>query len=1110
MRISVIQLLLCFTVTGICLANKVRSQNVLEEKVSITVVKESLRQTLLKLEKAADIKFVYSAELVDVKQKVSVQAHDRLLGDVLRDLFTTAEINFDVASRQVILSPTSLRYLPNAIRGFPLSSALLQDKTVAGVVKGTASGSPLPGVTIVVKGTNVGTITDAQGRFRLSVSGNVTLVLSLIGYDKKEVPVTAGDMNLALELSEGLEGLNEIIVIGYGTVAKRDLTGSISTIKGKEIADRPATNPIASIQGKVPGVYIVNSGRPGAEPDVRIRGTSSINGVKPLYVVDGIFNDNINFVNPSDIESMEILKDASSLAIYGVRGANGVIIISTKRAKTGQLMVNFNTSLGVKQVVNKIKMTDGPQFRMLYDEQLKNQGSPAYDYTNWQANTNWQDEIFQNGILNYNNISVTGATEKNRFYMSLGYMKEEGMIKHEELQKITLNINDEFRVSKALKFGFNFNGYRAELPQERNVGGAVLAAPIAPAYNKETGLLSTLPNFQRAQIWNPLVDVELRKNTAIKRDYRAVGSVYTEVNILKDLTFKATLFADYGFNMGRMYDPIITVYNPESGASPNPFVDSLVNRTGVGQYQNIYTKIQQDYLLTYKHKFGEHDFTFLGGITSYYNAYEETNAQRTQGSGDPIPNNPKFWYVSIGDPQTSTTALVNPMQWETATFSYLFRGLYSYKSKYLLNASFRRDGSSAFYHTGQAWQNFGAVGGAWVVSEEEFMKGQTAINYLKVKGSWGILGSQNIGSNDRYPAFPLLNSSGSAVFGNNVVLGLAPAYIADPNLHWETVRSWEAGLELNVLSNRLHIEGAYYNKLTRDILVSVPGIAGTIPGLSNLGQVTNKGIEFQANWGNNIGKDFYYTIGGNITTIKNNVNALSTTGFQIIDGASKTTAGYPIGYFYGYISDGIYQTDAEIKQSPVSKIGEVKPGDIKYRDVDGDGFITEKDRTLIGNPTPDFTYGISLTASYKGFDFGLDLTGVYGNEIFRSWNRNTFAQFNYQAERLDRWHGPGTSNWEPILNTGRSNNYLISTYYIEDGSFFRIRNIQIGYNFNYEKLSKLHIQSLRIYVNAQNLQTFKNNTGYTSEFGGSATSFGVDNGSYPLPAIYSAGINLNF
>ncbi len=980
-----------------------------------------------------------------------------------------------------------------------------------GLVTGTVTGAddkPLNGASVTVKGTSRGTSTDNTGKFSIAAASGATLVISSINYNTKEVSV-AGRSNIEVSLTStgGTELAQEVVVIGYGTANKRDLTGSIATVKAKDIADKPAANAMSLLQGKVTGLSVVNSGRPGSEPDVRIRGTNTINGVKPVYIVDGILNDNISFLNPADIESIEVLKDPSSLAIFGVRGANGAIAITTKKAKAGQLLVNFNSSVGIKKVQDRISLANAAQFKQLYDEQLVNQGNPAFNYNFWNANTDWQDQIFQDAIINYNNVSITGASEKNRFYMGLGVINEDGLIKNEKYKKYTLNFSDELRVSKSVKFGLNLNAYRAEQPLNQGVGSAIRAAPIAPVMDAASGLFHTLPAFQRAQVFNPLVSVETEANTLISREFRAVGSIFGEVDFLKHFNFRAQLFADYGFNTSRSYQPIISVFNPDIVGTNKR--DTSRRTTSVSQSQNIYPKTQMDYLLTYKNRFsGGHDLQLLGGVTTYYRSFEGTNSTVQQGTAQVIPNNPDKWFVdAVGDPSTKQGG---GSSWEDASLSFLGRALYNYQQRYLINASFRRDGSSQFYRLGNQWKNFGAVGLGWVVSKENFFADVTAIDYLKLKGSWGILGNKNIDDRYRYPAFPTLTNANSGVFGENVVAALEREYIPDPNLNWETVHSWETGIELNTLRNKLHFEMNYYRKTTKDVLTLIDGPSGTLPGLGNLGEIKNSGFEFSATWNQNVNSDFSYSVSGNFTTVSNEVTRLNKTGFAIINGPARTTAGFPIGYFYGYVHDGIYQSNTEVAKSPTSMIGNVSAGDIKFKDIDGDGKITTADRTIIGNPTPDFMYGGSVNFNYKNIDLGVDMQGVYGNEIFRAWNQGTFADFNYQVERLARWNGPGTSNWEPILNTKRANNYQNSSYWIEDGSFFRIRNVQLGYTFDKGFLSRAKIKSLRIYLNAQNIGTFTNSTGYTPEIGGSATSFGVDNGTYPVPAIYSAGINLNF
>lgn len=983
-----------------------------------------------------------------------------------------------------------------------------QEITITGKVVDSLDGLGIPGVSVLIKGTTKGTQTDANGNYSIVAPSNGTLSFTFISYGRQEIPIN-NSTNINVTLSSENEQLDQVVVIGYGTAAKRDLTGSIVSVSGRDVADKPSPNPISSIQGKVAGVQITNSGQPGAAPNVKIRGTNSINGASPLYVVDGILNDNIDFLNPSDIESMEILKDPSSLAIFGVRGANGVIIVTTKSAKQGDLNFNFNSTVGFKDVNHRMKLTDATGFRTLYDEQLANQGAAPFDYTNWNANTDWQDEIFQKGILNYNNLSVSGATDKNRFYMGLGYTTEEGVVKHEDYEKITININDELNITKDFKVGMNFSGYKASLPQIQPnlVNTAIIASPITPIYNDEYGLYYNTPPFQTPQINSPMVALELRKNTRISDEYRAVGSVFAELSFLSHFTARGSILYDYGFNQIRGYTPIINVYDPNIQGDDK--TNTLVRATAVSQEHNTYRKVQSDWLLTYKNSWGDHNLTATAGVTSYFRDYEGIITNVSQGNGDPIPNDPRFFYTTNGDRSTQS---IGGSQWDRATLSYLVRGIYNYKSKYLINASFRRDGSSAFLSSNR-WQNSGAIGAGWVISEESFMKNQSLFDNLKIKGSWGILGNENTGDSYRYPVYPTLVPGSSTSFGNNIYPALSPAYVPDPNLRWESVHSWEAGFEARMFKNRLSLEAAYYNKKTKDILVEVPGVTGFLPTLRNAGEIQNTGIELAAGWSQDISDDLKLTFSGNLTTLNNKVLSLANEGFAILasNSVSRTSAGLPIGYFYGLKTEGVYQTQEEVDAGPTSGLGApFRPGDIKYTDLNNDGVINNDDRTIIGNPTPDFTYGFSFNLAYKGFDLGAEFMGVSGNDIIRTWNQNSYSVFNFLEDRLGRWTGPGTSNFEPILDATRGNNTQFSSYYIESGSFFRVRNIQIGYNFSREKLEKIKLKSLRLFLNAQNPFTFSKNTGFTPEIGGDPIAFGVDNGTYPLPAIYTLGVNLNF
>ena len=1063
-----------------------------QDRITVVVRNTEWTKALVAIEKASKYRFVYSNDIVPVNRKIDLVVRDADLPQVMDKLLASTTLSYKVMADNAVVLFSRVP-IPVEIK----VSGRITDE----------NGNPLSGASIRVKGGTQGVSANANGEFTITVPDDAVLIFSYVGYDERQIPVS-GQTTINVSLQPSAKVQDQVVVIGYGTATKRDLTGSIVKIQGKDVGDKPNTNPVASLQGKVAGLSVVNSGQPGQEPDIRIRGTISRYQTKPLYVVDGIFNDNINFINPADIESMEILKDPSSLAIFGVRGANGVIIVTTKRGKTGAPTVNFTTTTGIKRITDKPELTDAAGFKLLYDEQRVNQGATPYPYYNlFQANTNWMDLIENNNaFITNNNISVSSGTDRNKFYMGIGYTREEGLIKHETLEKWIFAMSDELRLSKAIKVGFNFNGYRGRLPQLHSFSGALIATPIVEPFNSTNNVYSKLPEeIGGPQIGNPLMGVEATKDTRLAREYRAVGSMFAEISFLKAFTARATVYADLGFNDQRNYTPLINVYAAEINAVAG---QAGFTRTSVNQNRNTFSKFQQDYLLTYKNKWGDHNLTAIGGFTTYYDGYESISGTVLQYTGrDPIPNDKRWWYLNVfpyGDPTSRTS---NSDQWERTTVSYLFRALYNYRGRYMLNGSFRRDGSSEISPSNR-YKNFYAIGAAWEISKENFMGGQQIFDYLKLKASWGVLGNQYTGIH--YPYYPNYQVGPTAIFGENILPAYVLAYRNDPNLTWESVESIEGGFEAAVFQNRLRFEANYYHKMTKDLLTFVS--TGSENFYINSGKIRNKGIEGTASWTDKFKNGIGYSIGGNITTLNNKVMEVYTSGFTIIEGSSRTIAGYPIAHFFGYVHDGVYQSFADKLGSPVaSALGNYGPGDIKFKDLNGDGKIDVNDRTVIGDPTPDFIYGVNLSANFKGLDFGIDFQGVYGNEIYRDWgNGNSFAQFNYRAARLERWHGEGTSNWEPQVSDLAAINRENSTYMIEDGSYFRLRNLQIGYTFGRDLLNKANIKSLRVFFNGQNLKTWKRNSGFTPEAGGSAIRFGVDGGGYPIPAILSLGINASF
>jgi TonB-linked SusC/RagA family outer membrane protein len=973
-----------------------------------------------------------------------------------------------------------------------------QDKQVSGKVTSLEDGSGIPGVNIVVQGTSKGTTTDVEGNYTLSLAPSEnTLVFSFVGYKTFTATIdgrSTVDVVLELEVSS----LEEVVVVGYGTQRKRDVTGTIASVKADELETKPNSNPVSSIQGRVAGVTIVNSGVAGAAPTIRIRGvgttTNSNAAASPLYVVDGIFTTNIDFVNPNDIVSMEILKDPSSLAMFGVQGANGVIIVTTKRAKSGQTNIDFSSYVGVQRVTNKIDLTNADQFKMLFNEQAANLGNSPYDFSNYTANTDWQDLIFRDAIITNTTLSINSGTEKNLATFSLNYFKQDGVVKYDAYRRVTARFRDEYTINKHLKVGVDMNIFRFDRDPYQNgaTNSAIWAAPVY-APQDEVGNWNAAPSFQRAQVGNPYAFIEIFNGKTIAHGYRFVGSAFAQVNFLKNFTWKSVFYTDLGFNSTRGYVPLYDI----QGAQFNKV-------TSVWQEKANFTTWQMDHTLTYNTTLNDvHDLTVLAGATQQYKGSDLIYASRQSPGPLNIPDDEQFWYLGIGQDNESRQNRGEAS--EEVFLSYLFRVNYAFKDKYLLNASFRRDGTSKFSPT-NAWGNFASIGAGWVITEETFFKDATPLEFFKLKASWGRLGNDKVGNNLFYP---VLNTSVTAVFGENVYPAAVPAYIPDPNLHWEVVTGTDIGFEAAALDNRVSAEFVYYNRETTDILSSIPipSATGTLEFLTNAGSIVNKGVEITLGWEDNVTDDLKYTLGANLTTVHNEVTALGTD-VPIVSGPARTAVGSPIGAFYGYIQEGIFQTAEEVAASP--QAGKARPGDIRYQDVNNDGVFDDKDRTVIGSPTPDFIFGGNLGLTYKNFSFSVDVQGVAGNEIYKQRQTVTFADVNYETNRLGRWTGPGTSNKEPIMDNTRSNNFLVSTYFLDPGDYFRIRNVNLTYNVPTGWLERMRVKSAKIYVNAQNLYTFTKATGFTPEIGGTPIAFGIDVGTYPIPATYTVGVNLSF
>lgn len=1076
--------------------------NGFSQKVTIRENNVPLTKVLEEIRRQTGYQFFYADEVMRTAKNVSLSVRKEPLVKVLDLCFRDQDLSYTISENTIIVKRKPL--VPQVSIAPPVPE--IPDIRVQGKITDDKN-SPLAGVSVSVKGTNTGTTTDVNGNYAITVPDDAVLVFSYVGFATIEETVAGRTtINISLRLAE--QAMDAIVVVGYGTQKKRDLTGSISSVKGEDVSKMPSTNPISSLQGKVPGLTISNSGRAGSSPVVRIRGVNSTNSASPVYVVDGILHDNIDFLNPADIESIDVLRDPSSIAIYGLRGANGVIAITSKKAARGQTRINLQSSVGIQRVQDKIAIVDAAGFRKLYDAQLANLNAAPFDYTNYTANTNWQDLVLQDALITSTNLSLSNSSEKTTTYINLGYTDQEGVLKYDHYKRYLVRLNEEIKFNNNIKMGGDITGYHfINNPPAASITNALWAAPIVPIQTDENTYYS-MPSFQRAQVGNPIATLNRNNRNTIDKGYRVIGSLFAEVKFLKSFTWRSTVYADLGFNTARNYTQLpFSFINLGEGGAPTTTTFDNSARTSVTQEQSESKRFQQDHTLTFDKKLGDgHSLNAVVGLTTIYSNSSFVNGTRRDTTVN-VPDDPDFWYLGIVNPNNPNSNGGGGS--ESGIVGTFARASYSYRGRYLLNATIRRDGSSKFAPENR-WGTFGSIGAGWVLSDEQFFDNIKGIDFLKIRAAWGLTGNANGFADNLYK--PGVQNASTAIFGDNVYTSIQAAYIPDPNLHWETVKGIDIGFDLRALGNRFNTEVTFYNRTTTDILTAVTLPNETRSYFTNLGKITNKGIEVNAGWADNLGKDLTYRVGANFSFNENVVNSIGDNfNFSIIGngGANLTTTGESIGYFYGYTQVGVYQSTADLtKQAAFTNS---LPGDVAYADRNGDGVLTPADRGYIGTPFPPYSYGANISLGYKGFDFEIEGQGAAGHKIYTQRRTSTFAVLNYETNRLNAWTTPGSTNIEPILDNTRGNNFLMSTHYLEPGDFFRLRTMQLGYTFKKELLSKAGIQKARIYISGQNIKTWSKVTGYSPEpLIGSILGGGADNGAYPVPAIYSVGINLTF
>ncbi|WP_127018432.1 SusC/RagA family TonB-linked outer membrane protein [Flagellimonas beolgyonensis] len=1000
---------------------------------------------------------------------------------------------------------------------FLLFQAILfaqNNTTISGTVL-DSQGQPLPGANVVLKGTTTGTQTDFDGNYSLdNVPGNGILVFSYIGYLTQELPIN-NRTSLDVTLQEDTQALDEVVVVGYGTQKKADLTGSIVTVNSEQIEKTPAANPVQSLQGRVAGVQIVSPGSPGASPTVRVRGLGTYSdATNLLYVVDGMFYSNIDFLNPNDIKSMNVLKDASSSAIYGVRAANGVIIIETKSgAKNRKPQIEYNGYTGVQRAQNVLKMANAEQFVTMAVESgstadvqfvlnaMQRYGRSRINPNVPDVNTDWYDEIIRDGIIQNHSLSVTGGTDNVSYSLGTNYFSQEGLLDMKnEYERFNVRSKIDVDVLDNVKVGVNtvFSNATQYTPENSAWFKAYFAVPILPVFD-ELNTDATPIQYANAQALgyrgtqNPFPDMEYNNNRLKIR--KLLTNIYLQTELIKDkLTFKTAYNLDYSALEERYVN---LPYNMGFG-------DERIS--SINRRQNNYFNQIWDNILTYNDTFDQdHNVTVMAGAS-----YRDEAANQFQATGSDIVgiDYETSWYLDFADP-LSFNNNVGENNRRIYGQSYFGRLSYNFKDRYLLYGTFRADRSSKF--TQDQWGYFPSVGAGWVISQEPFMKNVGFFDFLKLRAAWGRLGNDNV------PASAGANtiSNTTVDLGDTPVTGIT-ATSTFTDLTWEVVEELDFGINIRAFDNRLSLEADYYIRDTENAIMPVYIPIANVTVSRNSGVIRNSGVELALNWNNDISDDFSYTVGANFTTVKNETLELEDTRGYIDSGSAefrqRTIVGEPLYAFYGYETTGVYQNQAQIDADPVAQSAiangqDIEPGYLIYRDANGDGAITDEDRTVLGSFLPKFTYGGNIGINYKDFGFSMNFYGQSGNKILnRKRGEIIFTNdTNIDADLAkNRWHGEGTSNSYPSSAGLRDSwNQKLSNFWVEDGDFFRIQNIQLAYTLRGAKLKGVNIPDFKFTLTAERPLTLFSYNGFNPE-----VSDGVDRQTYPVPAIYTIGVNV--
>ncbi len=1142
MKLSLVQALLAVIFTGLSLAEDATAQEILNKRINFRFDNQDLHRVMKEIETQAGIRFAFRPREMPFDHKITLNAVNEPLGNVLDKVVNPLRLRYEVVGRQIIITRIDRSAEPGAFLPVTNETTTLADaadQEVTGTVS-DENGQVLPGVSILVKGTTRGTSTDVNGMFRLLVADpKSVLVFSYVGFESKEIAVNNQTaFNVSLKADD--KSLNEVVVVGYGTQKKTDLTGAVAILSADKLKNRAAVSYGEALVGQMAGVQVQQTnGAPGGEGlTIRVRGTGSISaGSSPLYVIDGYPIDGSAFslVNPSDIESIQVLKDASSTAIYGSRGSNGVVIVTTKKGKIGTPVVSYNTFYGVQQVAKKIAVMNSREYLEFFKDghnqawldraplpgdaphTINDPNSVREKYTNSSfyvipesfndpknfADNNWQDMIFRTAPTQRHELSVTGGVEKTRYAVSGGYTNQQGIQINSDYKRYNLRTNITSNLSKKLEVGISVSGYFSENNTVDNgkdspLSYALYLPPIYPLRNADGTYGSQVrnPEIWAGDVANPVGIAENITNYTSRNGF--IASAYGQYELLDGLKYRISLNGTVENRRAKYYRP--------------SFVDldgSKAPRTAEGRNE---TTLDKDWLveqtLNYtKTLFTKHTINVLAGYTA-----QKSSGEYAQVIAQNFPND-VVRTLSAGQ-------IVGGTNWESqfSLISYLGRFNYAYNDKYLLTASIRTDGSSRFGNNNK-WGTFPSISAGWRVISESFMHNIQAVSDLKLRASWGLVGNNRIGN---YDAIARTNTSFYAL-NNALVNAVNPINYPNPNLGWEKTRQVNIGFDLGLFGERVRLEADFYNSRSVDLLlnVPVPTLSGYASQLQNIGQLENKGMEFLLRTRNLVGA-LKWSTDANISFNKNKVLALGPDQRPIYAGAASagntfiTTIGQPIATFYGYQYNGIFRNQAELDASP--HLANDHPGDPRYVDTNKDGQINADDKTYLGNNQPNFIFGFSNDFSYKGFDLNVQLTGSQGAKLFSFFNRMIgiyHGDRNGLVKLNNRWRSEANPGSGDILRANRDPKGLQkepSSYWVEDGSFLRIRNVSLGYTFSNALIKQARLKGLRIYVTGQNLYTFTKYPGYDPETSseGGGLSHGGDYLGYPAARTIIAGLNVTF